>query len=45
MAGLPFDSLDITKPNDCTAYNAQIKHENDLCNQYRQERGVSYKNY
>jgi ABC-type glycerol-3-phosphate transport system substrate-binding protein len=43
-AGLPFDALDITKPNDWTAYNAQIKRQNDLYNRYRTERGVSYKN-
>ncbi|MDR1231274.1 MAG: extracellular solute-binding protein [Spirochaetaceae bacterium] len=43
-AGLPFDALDITKPNDWTAYNAQIKRQNDLYNQYRTERGASYKN-
>ncbi|MDR1095794.1 MAG: extracellular solute-binding protein [Spirochaetaceae bacterium] len=43
-AGLPFDALDITKPNDWTAYNAQIKRQNDLYNRYRTERSVSYKN-
>jgi ABC-type glycerol-3-phosphate transport system substrate-binding protein len=44
-AGLPFDTLDITKPDDWTAYNAQIKRQNELYSQYRNERGVSYKNY
>jgi ABC-type glycerol-3-phosphate transport system substrate-binding protein len=44
-AGLPFDALDITKPNDWTAYNQQIKRGNELYNQYRKERGASYKNY
>ncbi|MDR0636459.1 MAG: extracellular solute-binding protein [Treponema sp.] len=42
--GLPFDTLDITKPNDWSAYDAQIKRQNDLYNQYRKERGASYKN-
>ncbi|MDR1470415.1 MAG: extracellular solute-binding protein [Spirochaetaceae bacterium] len=43
-AGLPFDALDITRPNDWNAYNAQIKRQNDLYNQFRKERGASYKN-
>jgi hypothetical protein len=30
LAGLPFDALDITKPNDWMAYNAQIKRESQI---------------
>jgi ABC-type glycerol-3-phosphate transport system substrate-binding protein len=44
-AGLPFDALDITKSEDWSAYNQQITRENELYNQYRKERGVSYKSY
>ncbi|MDR1400608.1 MAG: extracellular solute-binding protein [Treponema sp.] len=43
-AGLPFDTLDITNPNDWSAYDAQIRRQNELYNQYRKERGASYTN-
>ncbi|MDR0644824.1 MAG: ABC transporter substrate-binding protein [Treponema sp.] len=42
-AGLPFDALDITKPNDWTAFDAQIARQNVDYEKYRKELGVSYK--
>jgi ABC-type glycerol-3-phosphate transport system substrate-binding protein len=41
--GLPFDALDITKPNDWTAYNAQIARQNTAYVNAVKARGVSYK--
>jgi ABC-type glycerol-3-phosphate transport system substrate-binding protein len=42
-AGLPFDALDITKPDDWTAFNAQVGRQNVDYDRYRKELGVSYK--
>ncbi|MDR0785908.1 MAG: extracellular solute-binding protein [Treponema sp.] len=42
-AGLPFDALDITRPNDWTAFNAQIARQNADYDKYRKELDVSYK--
>ncbi|MDR2150330.1 MAG: extracellular solute-binding protein [Spirochaetaceae bacterium] len=42
-AGLPFDALDITRPNDWTAYNAQIERQNADYERYRKQYGFSYK--
>jgi ABC-type glycerol-3-phosphate transport system substrate-binding protein len=41
-AGLPFDALDITKPNDWTAYNAQIARQNAAYVEAVKELGVKY---
>ena len=42
-AGLPFDALDITRPNDWSAYNAQIDRQNADYDRYRKQFGFSYK--
>ncbi|GHU03035.1 hypothetical protein FACS1894147_06280 [Spirochaetia bacterium] len=41
-AGLPFDALDITKPNDWTAYNAQIARQNAAYLEAVKSLGVKY---
>ncbi|MDR1642071.1 MAG: extracellular solute-binding protein [Clostridiales bacterium] len=40
--GLPFDALDITKPDDWSAFDAQIERQNKDYVKYRDERGLSY---
>jgi ABC-type glycerol-3-phosphate transport system substrate-binding protein len=42
-AGLAYDALDITKPDDWTAFNSQIARQNADYDKYRKELGVSYK--
>jgi ABC-type glycerol-3-phosphate transport system substrate-binding protein len=42
-AGLPYDTLDITKPNDWSAYEAQIARQNTAYTQAVKDLGVSYK--
>lgn len=44
-AGLPFDALDITKPGDWNAYNAQINRQNADYDRYRKQLGLTYKTY
>jgi ABC-type glycerol-3-phosphate transport system substrate-binding protein len=44
-AGLPYDALDITKPNDWSAYDAQIARQNTAYTQAVKDLGVSYKQY
>jgi ABC-type glycerol-3-phosphate transport system substrate-binding protein len=41
--GLLFDALDITRPDDWSAYNKQVETQNQLYAKYKQELGVSWK--
>jgi hypothetical protein len=41
-AGLPFDALDITKPSDWSAYNAQIERQNTAYRNAVKELSVKY---
>ncbi|QEH70644.1 extracellular solute-binding protein [Cellulosilyticum sp. ST5] len=41
-AGLLFDALDVTKPDDWTAYNKQVEAQNKAYVEYRDELGVSW---
>ncbi|NLM11536.1 MAG: extracellular solute-binding protein [Clostridiaceae bacterium] len=40
--GLLFDALDITKPDDWTAYNKQVEIQNQLYEKYKKELGVEW---
>lgn len=42
-AGLLFDAVDVTKPDDWSAYDAQVEAQNKLYVDYRDELGVSWK--
>lgn len=37
--GLLFDSLDVTRPDDWSAYEKQVEEQNKLYNEYRDELG------
>ena len=41
-AGLLFDAVDVTKPDDWSAYDAQVEAQNKLYVDYREELGVSW---
>ena len=41
-AGLLFDAMDVTKPDDWSAYDAQVEAQNKLYVDYRDELGVSW---
>lgn len=41
-AGLLFDSLDITKPNDWSAYDKQVKVQNEAFAKYKKEAGITW---
>lgn len=41
-AGLLFDAMDITKPDDWSAYDAQVEAQNKQYVEYRDELGVSW---
>ena len=41
-AGLLFDAMDVTKPDDWSAYDAQVEAQNKLYVDYREELGVSW---
>lgn len=41
-AGLLFDAMDVTKPDDWSAYDAQVEAQNKLYVEYREELGVSW---
>ncbi|HEY8422406.1 MAG TPA: extracellular solute-binding protein [Thermoclostridium sp.] len=41
--GLLFDALDVTKPDDWTAYNKQVEIQNQLYARYKKELGVEWK--
>lgn len=41
-AGLLFDALDVTKPDDWTAYNKQVEEQNKLYAEYKEELGVDW---
>lgn len=43
-AGLLYDALDITKPNDWTAYNKQVKVQNEAFAKYKKEANISWSN-
>lgn len=40
--GLPFDALDITKPNDWAAFDKQIQAQNEAFVKYRTELGIKW---
>lgn len=40
--GLLFDSLDVTKPDDWSAYEKQVEEQNRLYNDYRDELGYTW---
>lgn len=41
--GLLFDALDITKPDDWSAYNKQVEVQNQLYAKYKEELGLEWK--
>lgn len=41
-AGLLFDAMDVTKPDDWSAYDAQVEVQNKMYVEYRDELGVSW---
>lgn len=41
-AGLLFDALDITKPNDWSAYDKQVKVQNEAFAKYKKEANISW---
>ncbi len=41
--GLLFDSLDVTKPDDWSAYEAQVKVQNETYARYKKELGLEWK--
>ena len=40
--GLLFDSLDVTKPDDWTAYNKQVEIQNKAYAEYKNELGLEW---
>ena len=41
-AGLLFDALDVTKPDDWSAYDKQVEEQNKLYAEYKEELGVDW---
>ncbi len=41
-AGLPFDALDITKPDDWSGYNKQIETQNKMFKEYQEKLGYTF---
>lgn len=43
--GLPYDALDLTRPDDWTAFDKQIKAQNELFKKYKAELGIEWQDW